>query len=406
MPETFLHGVEIIEIDAGPRPIQTVASAVIGLVGTAPDADAAAFPLNTPVLIAGSRLEAAKLDLAGAGEGTLPDALDSIFDQRVGAMIVVIRVEEEATQAATLSNIIGGVDGATGAYLGVHALLGAQGAVHVTPKILVVPGFTSYVVRDENTSLITGAPVVAELLAIADRLRAVIVADGPNTNDAEAIAYRTLFGSARVFVVDPWTKVWDTTGNAEVVEPCSARVAGLIARSDNERGYWWSPSNQEIYGIIGTGRPVEFAFGDAACRANMLNASQVTTIIHQDGYRLWGNRTCSSDPKFAFLSVRRTADMINEALLKSHLWAVDRNITKTYIEDVVEGVRAFLRHLKKIGAIIDGDCWADPELNTPDQISQGKVYFDFDFTPPYPAEHVTFRSHLVNDYLVEVVTAA
>ncbi|EPK6349202.1 hypothetical protein O8Q47_002698 [Proteus mirabilis] len=33
-------------------------------MGTAPDADATAFPLNTPALIAGSRREAAKL---GAG---------------------------------------------------------------------------------------------------------------------------------------------------------------------------------------------------------------------------------------------------------------------------------------------------------------------------------------------------
>ncbi|WP_299752780.1 hypothetical protein [uncultured Tateyamaria sp.] len=39
----FLHGVEIIEIDAGPRPIQTVRSSVIGIVGTAPDADADAY---------------------------------------------------------------------------------------------------------------------------------------------------------------------------------------------------------------------------------------------------------------------------------------------------------------------------------------------------------------------------
>ena len=27
--------------------------------------------------------------------------------------------------------------------------------------------------------------------------------------------------------------------------------------------------------------------------------------------------------------------------------------------------------------------------------------FDFDFSAAYPAEHITFRSHLVNDYLVE-----
>jgi hypothetical protein len=66
MAETFLHGVEVLEIDAGPRPIQTVRSSVIGIIGTAPLADETAFPLNTPVMIAGSRREAAKL-VAGAG---------------------------------------------------------------------------------------------------------------------------------------------------------------------------------------------------------------------------------------------------------------------------------------------------------------------------------------------------
>jgi len=56
MTEQFLHGVEIIEIDDGARPIQTVKSSVIGLVGTAPKG-----PVNIPTLILGSRSEAVKI---------------------------------------------------------------------------------------------------------------------------------------------------------------------------------------------------------------------------------------------------------------------------------------------------------------------------------------------------------
>lgn len=44
MTTHFLHGVEVIEIDTGPRPIRTVRSSVIGVVGTAPGADPEAFP--------------------------------------------------------------------------------------------------------------------------------------------------------------------------------------------------------------------------------------------------------------------------------------------------------------------------------------------------------------------------
>jgi len=401
MSETFLHGVEVVQIDDGPRPIQTVRSSVIGLVGTAPNADATAFPLNTPVLIAGNRVEAAKLDTLGSGEGTLPDAIDAIFDQ-TGAVVVVIRVEEGVDAAATLANIIGGVDAATGAYEGVHAFLAAESVIGFAPRILCVPGFTSERPEDPVTpGTYLANPVVSELLGIADRLRAVIIADGPDSNDADAIAWAGDFGSKRVYVVDPGVKVLD--GTAIVSQPASARVAGIIAKSDAERGFWWSPSNREVYGILGTTRPVDFALGDANCRANLLNEQNVATIIRQDGYRLWGNRTLSSDPVWAFLSVVRTADMINESLLRAHLWAVDRNITKTYFEDVVAGVNAYLSHLKQIGAILGGKCWADPDLNTPEQLAAGKVYFDFDFTPPTPAEHVTFRSRLVNDYFEEVI---
>ncbi|WP_462328039.1 phage tail sheath C-terminal domain-containing protein [Desulfobaculum sp.] len=400
MPEQFLHGVEVVEIDGGPRPIRTLKSSVIGIVGTAPDADASTFPLNTPVLVAGNRREAAKLDTVGDGAGTLPAALDGILDQS-GAMVVVVRVDEGADDAATMTNVVGGVDEATGQYMGVQALRASASVLGFTPRVLLAPGFTHQRAEDaDNPGTFFKNPVGAELEGIAERLRAVVIVDGPNTNDTDAIAAMGDFGTARVFMVDPWVKVY--RDGEYVAEPASARVAGMIARSDNDRGFWWSPSNQQVMGISGTARPVDFTLGDVNCRANMLNEKNVATIINEGGYRLWGNRTGCTDPKWSFLSVRRTADMINESILAAHLWAVDRNITKTYVDDVVEGVNAYLRHLEAVGAILGGTCWADPELNTPDQVQQGKVYFDFDFTPPYPAEHVTFRSHLVNDYIEEV----
>ena len=466
----FLHGVEVLEVQGGTRPIRTVKSSVIGLVGTAPKG-----PVNEPVLISGSRAEGARI--FGTDLGTIPGALDGIWDQ-IGAAVVVVNVLNPATHkvavaekeydlgeddtvqldhryasalvvkygnadtkavggtdyaydldtgvltriaagsitakstvkvaydrpdptAVMTADVAGGVTAATGAYTGVHALLAAAGAVKATPRILIAPGFTGEVTKTGQD--IDGAPVTSELVGIADRLSAVIVADGPNTNDADAIAFRELFGSRRVYVVDPWVKVLDPETGQVVSRGGSARVAGLIARSDNERGFWWSPSNREINGILGTSRPVEFALGDPNARANHLNENEVATVIQQDGYRLWGNRTCSADPKWAFLSVVRINDQINESVLRSHLWAVDRNITKTYLEDVVEGVNAYLRELVGLGAILGGRCWVDPDLNSPATFKAGRVYFDYEFTPAYPAERVTFRSRLVDEYLKELI---
>lgn len=391
MAEQFVHGIEHIEISDGIRPISTVKSSVIGLIGTAPEANEDKFPLNTPVLIAGCRTEAAKLGTSG----TLPTAIDGIFDQ-CGAMVVVIRVAEgvaggEATaEAATISNVIGGVNAKTGRNEGIQCFLDANSVVKARPRILIAPGFSHQ------------QAVATELVSVAERLKAVCILDGPNTTNEVAISYAENFGSARVFVVDPWVTVWDMAASADVVQPASARVAGLISKSDNERGFWWSPSNQEILGITGTARPIDFVMGDSNCVANHLNENNVATIIHQDGYRLWGNRTPATDTKFAYLCVRRTADMVAESLLAAHLWAVDRGITRTYMEDVRDGVDMYLRHLQKVGAILGGSCWVDREINSADQIMQGIVYWDYDFTPVYPAEHLVFRSHIVDDYIEEI----
>lgn len=489
MPEQFLHGVEVLDIDDGPRPIRTVKSSVIGLVGTAPNAQSALkaglqlglesaktgllytaktagvggnkiaveyvdpqandsdlsvavdrkvitvslatgvdgsitstaadvkagieakdtatalvavehvgesdgsgvlavslrrllsggenepFPLGLS-LIKGSRQKAAKL---GKG-GTLPAAVDDIFDQ-TGATIVVSRVAEGKNEAETQSNIIRGI----------LDLLNAESVVHVEPRILIAPEFSHK------------EAVATELFAIADRLRAFVWVDGPDTTDEDAIAYRKKFGSRRGKVFDPWVRVYDTELDAEVIRPGSARAAGVMARTDNTLGFWHVESNQLIDGIVGTSRPINFKLGDVNSQANYLNENEVTTIIRSNGYRIWGDRTLTIDPKWAFSSVVRTADLINDSVQREHMWAVDRNITATYFEDVSEGVNNYLRHLTNIGALLGGACWVDPDLNSPDQLQQGKPYFDFDFTPSAPAEHITFRSHLVNDYFEVVV---
>ena len=285
----------------------------------------------------------------------------------------------------TAASVAGGATAEV--YTGAYALQQAESLGLPRPRILIAPGFSG------------NAGVAQALIAVADKLRAVAVIEGPGTTDAEAVTYRENFDSPRAYLVDPPVKV----GTAAAVEPASARVAGVIARTDAERGFWWSPSNQPITGVVGTSRPVDFRLGDASSRANHLNENDIATVIREDGYRLWGARTLSSDAKRAFLNVQRIIDQVNDRILRSHLWAVDRNITRTYLADVVEGVNAFLRELVGLGAIHGGRCWADPELNTAETIAAGKVTFSFDFTPVGPAERVTFQSILTNDYLEDVI---
>ena len=63
------------------------------------------------------------------------------------------------------------------------------------------------------------------------------------------------------------------------------------------------------------------------------------------GDRLWRNPTLSADSKWAFVTRVRTVDIVLDAILSGHKWAVDRSITKTYIKDVTDGLEAFMRDL-------------------------------------------------------------
>ena len=395
MPANFLHGVEVVELTQGVRPLQTVRSAVIGVIGTAPAADAATYPLNEPVLISGSR---SKANLLGA-TGTLKGALEGIFAQVV-ATVIVVRVAEGADDAATLANIVGDSTAKTG----VWAFLKAESVLGLSPKLLCAPGYTHQCTLTPGSEVANA--VVAQLASIAsggtgvgDRLRAIVIADGPNTTQADAQAYADLHVSDRIYVVDPWVKT-----SASVTLPSSAFVAGVIAKSDAERGFWYSPSNRIIQGIVGTSRAVGFFLGDENAEANILNENDVATIVRENGFRLWGNHSTTADAQYQFISTRRIIDMVNESVMRAHLWAVDRCITRTYLQDVSESVAAYLRTLETRGAILGSRVYVDPDANTATDVGNGQVTIDFEITPTYPAERVRFRSILTNGFIQNILT--
>lgn len=391
MPTDFLHGIETIEPGDGIRSIRTTKSSIIGLIGTAPAADDTAWPLNTPILVLGDRRNLTDL----GATGTLPDAFDGIFDQ-VGAAIVVVRVEEGADIDATLTNIVG----SNADDSGVHAFTKAEAMVGYEPRILCAPGFTS----QRPGAPAAANPVVSELIGIAERLRAIIVADGPNTTKEDANTYAGDFGSDRLFVVDPAITIFK--GGSNVVDAASARVAGLFAKMDLQKGFWHSPSNQVINGIVGSARAIDFRWSDANTEANYLNEQGVATIIRDDGFRLWGNRSQVTDPQWAFISVRRTADMVYESVEAAHRWAIDKPFSTQILVDIAESVNAYLRTLKARGAILGGKAWIDTHLNTAATMKAGQLFVSFDIEPPAPIERLTFVAYRNDAYYTELTEQA
>ncbi|WP_460159759.1 phage tail sheath subtilisin-like domain-containing protein [Pseudomonas sp. S3_F07] len=385
---SFFHGVTTTSVDTGARVIALPSSSIIGLVDTFVPAPAYSAQPNDLVVITNEREAVA----AFGADSAITKACKAIYT-RAKAVIVACGVAQLADPAAQTSAIIGGVL-ADGKRTGMQALLDGKSRFNAQPRLLVTP-------KHSATQAVGTA-----LVALADKLRGLAILDGPNTTDEAVMAYAENFGAKRAYLVDPGVQYWDTTADATVDAPGSAWVAGLFAWTDSEYGFWASPSNKEFVGITGTTRPIEFLDGDETCRANLLNNANITTIIRDDGFRLWGNRTLSSDPKWAFVTRVRTMDIVMDAILYGHKWAVDRSITATYIKDVTEGLQAFMRDLKAQGAIINFEVYADTELNTASQLEQGKVYWNIRFTDVPPAENPNFRVEVTNQWLTEVLDTA
>lgn len=385
----YLHGVRVLEVSEGTRPIRTIPTAVIGMVCTGSDADAAVFPLNTPVLITNVQTAVGK---AGT-MGTLAASLQAIADQ-TKPLCIVVRVadgtgETAAEKEASLASNLIGTTTADGKYTGMKALLAAKGRLGLVPRILGIPGLDSL-------------PVATALAAIAKDLRAFAYVSAWNCKTKEeAVAYRDGFGAREVMVIWPSFERWSTTTNATVVAPAVAVALGMRAKIDQEVGWHKTLSNVAVSGVTGISADVWWDLQNPATDANYLNSNEVTTLIQEAGFRFWGSRTCSEDPLFAFENYTRTAQVLADTMAEAHFWAVDKPLTPGLIKDIIAGVNAKFRELKGGGYIIDGSCWYDPAVNDKDTLKAGKLALDYDYTPVPPLEDLTFKQRITDRYLAD-----
>ncbi|MFP1730481.1 phage tail sheath subtilisin-like domain-containing protein [Lonsdalea quercina] len=468
MAANYLHGVETVEVETGARPIKTVKSAVIGLIGTAPMG-----PVNDVTLCV-SETNAAQFGAQVSGF-TIPQALDAIYDHGAGTVLVinvldpakhktsvsnasvtfdstgvaqlvnpvvsnlVLRKSDDAQPyvegqdytldaqtgkitrvgtnidsgstviasydfadptKVTAADIIGSVNEA-GNRTGMKLLNDTYNAFGFFAKILIAPVYCT------QTSIVT------ELVSLADKLGAVAYVDAPiGTTFQQAISGRGPTGtinfntsSDRVKLCYPHVKVYDANTNSERLEPLSQRAAGLRAKVDNEKGYWWSSSNQEISGITGVERQLSAMIDDPNCEVNLLNEQGITTVFNSygSGLRLWGNRQAawpSVTHMRNFENVRRTADVINESIRYFSTQFIDQPISQALIDALTESVNAYGRTLIGNGALLGFKCWYDAARNEETELAAGHVLLSYKFTPPPPLERLSYESEITSEYLV------
>ena len=179
--------------------------------------------------------------------------------------------------------------------------------------------------------------------------------------------------------------------------PCGT-VAGIIARTDVERGVWKAPAGTDatIRGI--TGLSVSLTDDDNG-KLNQIGVNCLRSFPVY-GNVVWGSRTLAGADVLAsewkYLPVRRTALYIEESLFRGLKWVVFEPNDEPLWAQIRLNVGAFMHNMFRQGAF-QGDkkeayfVKCDSETTTQNDINLGIVNIVVGFAPLKPAEFVILK---------------
>ena len=141
-----------------------------------------------------------------------------------------------------------------------------------------------------------------------------------------------------------------------------------MAAKDLAQGYWWSPSNTPVEGMLGPDVQLYASILDASSDTNNLNAAGIVTVFNAfgTGLRVWGNRSAAYPAATTpdnFISVRRTMDVIEESVELAMLQFIDQPISNALIDAILASANAFIRSLIQRGALVAGAASFNPAEN-------------------------------------------
>lgn len=191
----------------------------------------------------------------------------------------------------------------------------------------------------------------------------------------------------------PWIKISDPVTNRSKFIPPSGYIAGIYARSDDQRGVHKAPANEVVMGAIDVETNVTKGEQD------LLNPVGINCIrkFPGRGIRVWGARTLSSDPSWRYINVRRLFNYVEESIENNTQWIVFEPNDPILWAKVRRDITAFLRTVWLSGALFGLTpeqafyVKCDDETNLRELRDLGQMVCEIGMAPVKPAEFVIFR---------------
>lgn len=284
--------------------------------------------------------------------------------------------------AVDSDDIIGGIDISTGAEKGLEVLDQVFTAVSLVPGIVLAPGWT------DNPEV--AAVMRAKASNINGSFQAITINDVP-TNTVKKYTDVAAWKNSNNYT-DPLQVVcWPLVRLGDTAYHMSTHIMGALMTLDSTNGDipYESPSNKsmQINGLcLEDGSEVSMNKE----QANYLNGQGVVTALNfLGGWKVWGNRTgcypANTDPKDAFICVRRMFIWHAQTFILTYWAKVDKPITKRLIQTIIDSENLRLNGLTSQGALLGGRIEFLSEENPTTDLLDGKIKFHTYLTPPVPA---------------------
>jgi phage tail sheath protein FI len=364
--ETKAPGVYIEEITPT-GPIAGAGTSTPALIGTVAKTLGEA-ELNQPVLITNwsqytSYFGGYNKDL------NLPFAVRGFFENG-GTMAYIVPIKDMTGLSAALDQLTRVLD---------VSMVCLPGVVDPAPQVTVI---THCETMGDRFAILDGAPDREPLKA----------GGALQTQRAGLLSTR---GFAALYW--PWIKINDPTAPADkpaqLPQPPSGHIAGIFARSDNQRGVHKAPANEPIRGAL----DLAYKLNDAEQGA--LNDKNINALRHFPGGPplVWGARTLTDGTAWQYVNMRRLFSFVEDSIVQGVRWAVFEPNNYALWKGLERSITEFLTRVWQSGALFGRTAneafyvKIDEELNPPDVRALGQVIVEIGMAPVRPAEYVIVR---------------
>jgi phage tail sheath protein FI len=259
-------------------------------------------------------------------------------------------------------------------------------------SLVAVPGLVD---PAKQATVIAHCETMGDRFAVLDGAQDVTPLKSDGALQTQRAALLSKNGFAGLYW--PWIVISDPTMAAgtpgTLIRPPSGHIAGVMARSDNQRGVHKAPANEPIRGAI------DLAYTLNDTEQGALNHGNINALRVFPGQPplVWGARTLTDGTPWRYVNVRRLFSFVEDSILSGVRWAVFEPNNTALWKGLERSIVEFLTRVWQSGALFGRTAAEafyvkiDEELNPPAVRALGEVFVEIGMAPVRPSEYVVVR---------------